>query len=306
MAADKSPFDGSGVVPAVLDTGIDADHPAFAEVNLLIEDFTNSGPKDAVGHGTHCAGTIFGRDVEGARIGVARGVSRALIGKVLDDRGGGTTEALIQGMQWAIDHGANVISMSLGFNVPGQVAADVDSGWPAEAAASAALDSYRGNLRMFDAVMGLARAHAAFGSGSMVVAASGNDNKREWPPPFRITTSLPAAAEGVLSVGAVEPPTDSKYSVAYFSNRMPKLVAPGVGIMSARVGGSTCSLSGTSMATPHVAGCAALWWESTAAAGRPSAETVFSKVLASTRADVFSSRTSEIERGTGLVTAPLQ
>ena len=69
MAADKSPFDGSGVVPAVLDTGIDADHPAFVEVNLLIEDFTNSGPKDAVGHGTHCAGTIFGRDVDGFALG---------------------------------------------------------------------------------------------------------------------------------------------------------------------------------------------------------------------------------------------
>ncbi|MDQ3644958.1 MAG: S8 family serine peptidase, partial [Actinomycetota bacterium] len=87
VGADKSPFTGAENVVAVLDTGIDSSHPAFEGVTLVEEDFSGSGICDRQGHGTHCAGTIFGRDVEGTRIGVARGVSRALIGKVLDDGG---------------------------------------------------------------------------------------------------------------------------------------------------------------------------------------------------------------------------
>src|SRR4051812_40807487 len=79
VQADTSTKDGDGVIAAVLDTGIDKTHPAFAGVTLVEQDFTGSGNGDQHGHGTHCAGTIFGRDVSGTRIGIARGVKKALI-----------------------------------------------------------------------------------------------------------------------------------------------------------------------------------------------------------------------------------
>ena len=80
VGADTSPATGAGIRVAVLDTGIDADHPAFAGVNLIQKDFSGDGDGDRQGHGTHCAGTVFGRDVGGLRIGVAPGVTEALIG----------------------------------------------------------------------------------------------------------------------------------------------------------------------------------------------------------------------------------
>ena len=80
VGADTSPFDGDGIVVAVLDTGIDPSHPAFAGVTLVQKNFTAASDDDQNGHGTHCAGTIFGRDTGGTRIGVARGVKMALIG----------------------------------------------------------------------------------------------------------------------------------------------------------------------------------------------------------------------------------
>jgi subtilisin family serine protease len=83
VGAATSPFTGNGVVVAVLDTGIDPSHSAFAGVTLVQKNFTTEGPNDQHGHGTHCAGTIFGRYVSGTRIGVAPGVKTALIGKVL-------------------------------------------------------------------------------------------------------------------------------------------------------------------------------------------------------------------------------
>jgi len=76
VGADTSDRTGTGVDVAILDTGIDAGHPAFAGVTLVQEDFTGSGNGDRKGHGTHCAGTILGRDVDGTRIGVARGVGK--------------------------------------------------------------------------------------------------------------------------------------------------------------------------------------------------------------------------------------
>ena len=179
VGAAESQYTGSGVVVAVLDTGIDKAHAAFADVTLVERDFSGAGDGDRQGHGTHCAGTIFGRDVAGTRIGVARGVQKALIGKVLGDDGGGDSRMIFQGLQWALEEGADVISMSLGFDFPGAVRQMVEQGWPADLATSVALEGYRGNLRMFDAIMTMARARLAFNTGAVIVAAAGNESRRD-------------------------------------------------------------------------------------------------------------------------------
>ncbi len=304
VRADTSQFAGSGTVVAVLDTGIDSTHPAFAGVTLVEEDFSGSGNGDRQGHGTHCAGTIFGRDVEGGRIGVAHGVSRALIGKVLGDTGGGGSEMLFRGIQWAVEQDAQVISMSLGFDFPGLVLQLTEAGWPADLATSRALEGYRGNLRMFDALMAVVRAQEAFGAGTVVVAAAGNESRRQVDPNHEIAVSLPAAAEGVVSVGALAR-SETTMAIAPFSNTFPRISAPGVAIKSAKVGGGTRLLNGTSMACPHVAGVAALWWEAVRAAGLPAtAQTVAAKVIATARTDVFGADVDPADRGVGLVTAP--
>ncbi len=179
VGADSSPFTGQGVVVAVLDTGIDRNHTAFTGLKITENDFTGSGNGDRHGHGTHCAGTILGRDVNSCRIGIAPGVDTALIGKVLDDKGGGTSEWLYRGLTWASQSGANVISMSLGFDFPGKVQALVKEGWPADLATSHTLEAYRGNVRMFDKVMEMFRAlQQPFGNSPVVVAASGNESRR--------------------------------------------------------------------------------------------------------------------------------
>lgn len=300
--ADKSPFDGKGVVVAVLDTGIDSQHPAFAGVTLVQQDFTRSGDGDKVGHGTHCAGTIFGRDVGGARIGIARGVTKALIGKVLGDDGSGGTGALYDGMTWALQNGARVISMSLGFDFPGLVQRLVNQeGFPPDLATSFALEAYRGNLRMFDAIMQLAEARVAVDGGAVVVAAAGNESKRNVNPDYKIAVSIPAAAADVLSVGALEE-APGGLGVAYFSNTHPEISAPGVAITSAKAGGGLVAMSGTSMAAPHVAGVAALWWQSTS--GVANAPRVAARLLAAANTQKLAPSATTADRGVGLVTAP--
>ncbi|QQZ28034.1 S8 family serine peptidase [Thiothrix subterranea] len=304
VGADASAFDGAGVTVAVLDTGIDADHPAFTGVELVQQDFSGSGNGDLQGHGTHCAGTIFGRDVDGTCIGVARGVPKALIGKVLGDNGGGDSDMLFRGIFWAVDQGARVISMSLGFNFPGLVTSLINQGWPSDIATSAALEAYRGNLRMFDALMGMIRARAAFGNDAVVVAAAGNESRRQMNPNFEIAASLPAAAEGVISVGALQQ-AGNQLQVAGFSNTLPQISAPGVGIVSAKAGGNLTKMSGTSMACPHVAGCAALWWQAvTESAIPPNAGNVVAKLLSQAHSTVFAPTVDMADRGVGLVRAP--
>ncbi len=304
VGADVCAFTGAGTVVAVLDTGIDSSHPAFAGVTLVEEDFSGSGNGDVQGHGSHCAGTIFGRDVDGARIGVALGVDKALIAKVLDDEGGGSSEMLFSGIQWAVEKGADVISMSLGFDFPGLVKALSDRGWPVDLATSRALEAYRGNLRMFDALMNLVRAREAFGGGTVVIAAAGNESERQKDPDYEIAASLPAAAEGVVSVGALGWEGDA-FVIAPFSNTFPQVSAPGVAIKSAKAGGGTIDLDGTSMACPHVAGVAALWWESVLSSPLPaSVRTVQAKLLATASTDVFAPGVDIADRGVGLVRAP--
>jgi len=304
VRAHESQLTGTGATVAVLDTGIDHEHAAFEGVELVEEDFSGSGSGDRQGHGTHCAGTIFGRDLDGERIGIARGVSRALIGKVLGDQGGGSSEMVFRGIRWAVDNGASVISMSLGFDFPGLVRQRTDDGWPVDLATSNALEAYRGNLRMFDAIMAQVRAGEAFGAGTVIVAAAGNESRRDINAQYEIAASLPAAAEGVISVGAAGR-SDDGLVVAPFSNTFPRIAAPGVDIKSAKAGGGTKVLSGTSMACPHVAGVAALWWEGARQAGLPAtAQTVAAKTLATARAEVFGSDVDQADRGVGLVTAP--
>jgi len=305
VKADRSPFTGKGVVMAVLDTGIDNSHPAFAGVNLIEHDFSGSGNGDRQGHGTHCAGTIFGRDVDSKRIGVARGVTQALIGKVLGDSGGGSSEMLFSGLLWAMQNGANVISMSLGFDFPGMVDHLVrERHFDIRPATSLALDAYRANLRMFDSIMEIRQSYEALQPGAVVVAAAGNESDR---PQYEVSVSLPAAAEDVISVGALEPSKTSPgaYALGNFSNTLPEVVAPGVNVTSARAGGGLTSLTGTSMACPHVAGVAALWWEAVRASGTVTrATSIIGKVTAMARSNVFEPKTDMADVGRGLVTAP--
>ena len=307
VKADLSAHTGNGVVVSVLDTGIDSNHPAFAGMQLIEEDFSGVGNGDGQGHGTHCAGTIFGRDVNGTRIGVARGVQKALIGKVLDNNGSGDSEMLFRGMQWAQQQGAHIISMSLGFDFPGYVDFLINvQGLPAPAATSIGLEGYRANLRMFDAIMNLFRQSGAFGPGLLVVAASGNESDRSGSPAYEVAVSVPAAAQDVVAVGAVGQ-DQNKFAVADFSNTFPQVAAPGVGVISAQAGtGGLVAFNGTSMATPHVAGVAALWWEKrSSVANNRVADAVRAELLASARDNVFVQGEDPSDFGFGLVTAPV-
>jgi subtilisin family serine protease len=302
MRADRSSLKGKGVVVAVLDTGIDADHPAFNGVKLCQRDFTGTGNGDRHGHGTHCAGIVFGRDVEGQRIGVARGVTKALIGKVLGDDGHGESSWILQALQWAVDERANVISLSLGLDFPGLVKQRVAQGWPADLATSVALNAYRANLRLFDTLMGFLDARRPLGGGTIVVAAAGNESRREIDPSYEIGVALPAAARDVVSVGALERTPDGLLTVAKFSNTLPEVTAPGVNIVSAKIGGGLQELSGTSMAAPHVAGAAALWWERMGAGA--DARQVRECLTSNAKTDVFVPGVAAHARGRGLVRVP--
>lgn len=304
VGADTSSRSGTGVTVAVLDTGIDAAHLAFTDVEIVEQDFSGSGNGDQQAHGTHCAGTIVGRAVNGTRIGVATGVTNLQVGKVLADDGTGDSEMLFRGIQWAILGGAHVISMSLGFDFPGLVKRLTGEGWPIDLATSVGLEAYRSNLRMFDALMEMIRSRRPFGPGTVVVAAAGNESRRNIDPHYEIGASLPAAAEDVVSVGALEQ-CGTELGIAYFSNTFPQIAAPGVGILSARAGGGLVGLSGTSMAVPHVAGVAALWWEDVFASSLPpTSQTVLARLLANATTQGIVADVDAADRGVGLVRAP--
>jgi subtilisin family serine protease len=256
VGADKSPFDGAGCKVAVLDTGIEATHPAFAGVNLHEQDFSRTGNGDRHGHGTHCAGIILGRDVGGQRIGVARGVDHALIGKVLADDGSGDSVSIFEGLSWAFREGAQVISLSVGIDFPGQVDERVKAGWPVDLATSEALVDFAENLKLFH-LLRQEVSTSMLGVEPLIVAAAGNESRRQDGADLIVAPSLPALALH-LSVGAVGP-DGANFRIADFSNAPPDVVAPGVDVVSAALGGGLIADSGTSMACPCVAGLAALW-----------------------------------------------
>ncbi|MFI6061359.1 S8 family serine peptidase [Streptomyces sp. NPDC051286] len=227
---------GKGVKVAVLDTGADLSHPDLdgrvAESRSFIE---GQEVADRQGHGTHVASTVGGSGAgsAGKEQGVAPGATLA-VGKVLSDQGTGTESQIIAGMEWAAkDIDAKIVSMSLG--------------------SSEASD---GTDPMAQAVNTLSAE-----TGALFVIAAGNSGA-----PGSIGS--PGAADSALTVGAV----DSADRAAYFSSQGPRygdqalkpdISAPGVAILAARsqlVSGSGLytSKSGTSMATPHVAGVAAL------------------------------------------------
>ncbi|WP_323000195.1 S8 family serine peptidase [Castellaniella sp.] len=234
VGAGGSTLTGQGIRIAVLDTGLDLSHPDFAGRSIESRSFVAGQPvQDGNGHGTHCAGIAAGpRDPEGGtRYGVA-GEAGLYIGKVLGDDGSGGDGGILEGINWAVAQGCDIVSMSLGSPVePGQ--------------------SYS---RVFEEV-----AKRALAAGTLIVAAAGNDSQR---PDSIAPVGHPANCPSIMAVAAV----DQNLNVAPFSSGglqgdggEVNLAAPGVDVLSSWPGNELYrSLSGTSMATPFVAGVAAL------------------------------------------------
>jgi subtilisin family serine protease len=307
VGAIDSPFTGEDITVAVLDTGIDASHNAFREVELVQQDFTGEGERDIHGHGTHCAGTIFGQDCEALRIGVARGVRRALIGKVLGRDGGGSTDQVLNAIDWAIDKGANIISMSLAIDFPGMSERYQQDGFPPLIATSKALEAYRANVRLFDRLAAWIDAKSRLRlRGSILIAASGNESRRDLKPEYDVTVGPPAAADGIVAVGALRRMSEEHLAPAWFSNTGVAVCAPGFDVISAKSGGGLVSMSGTSMATPHVAGVAALWAQKALQETqqiRP--EFLLAQLLGHVSQSKIDPQATILEIGNGIVQAPV-
>jgi len=183
LGVNRNTLTGEGITVAVLDTGIDKEHEAFAHIRerIKIADFTGEGEADEDGHGTHCAGTIFGSTVNGTRIGVAPGIQRALVGKVIG-KNGSSTVSLMKGIQWSLDSGAHIISMSLGIDFPGFAESLIKAGYPRDIAFSRALQDYRDNLGLFEAIAELIQSSSYIRQPTIVVAAAGNESRGDEDP----------------------------------------------------------------------------------------------------------------------------
>lgn len=265
--AHDTAWTGEGVTVAVLDTGIDADHDAFEGVSITSMNFTTDPPGDTDGHGTHCAGTIFGRDVGGTRIGIARGVTNALIGKIIGKNSRADTDVLYRALNWAVMNRADVVSMSVAMDFPGfRERLKTDFLLSDLEATAIALDAYRANMALFDAYSRSALGVPPVTSGSLVVCAAGNESHA---PSYSISAAPPGNADGFVSVAALDEPLGGKARLASFSNVGAKFAAPGVGILSAAAGGGLVRMDGTSMATPIVSGVACLWFEKLRKQGYP-------------------------------------
>lgn len=233
-----SPFTGKGIKICILDTGLDQTHQDFAGRTIVARSFTGEPVDDRQGHGTHCAGTAAGTStIPGVlRYGVAPEAD-LFVGKVLNDRGFGAERDILAGIRWAIDNRCEVISMSLGSIVrEGEKPSLVY-----ERAGQLALDN-----------------------GCLIVAAAGNESNRTFGNIAPVGS--PANASTMLAVGAI----DANFVIGWFSNGGLNgegggvdMVGPGVGVFSSSPSPQLYNtMSGTSMACPHVAGLAALWAES--------------------------------------------
>jgi subtilisin family serine protease len=303
IGATESAYTGENATVAVLDTGIDRHHPAFAGVDIVTKDFTGEGEEDRDGHGTHCCGTVFGRDIDGVRVGVAPDVRRALVAKVIGEQGG-TTAMLVSAIQWAMEQGADVVTQSLGLDFAGEVGRQIAQGLPAEVATSRALAAYRSTTDLFSALAQLAWRHRVVGPSPLLVAAAGNESRRDLDPDFDVVVSPPASADDIVAVGALAQAGDG-YALAPFSNVDPQVCAPGVGIWSAAPGGSGAAMSGTSMATPHVAGVAVQWAQALRErTGRVDPRTLAARVVGSGSLVHLDGEHHTIGLGTGLVQSP--
>jgi len=233
-------FTGRGVTVAVLDTGVDLDHPElgtrFKEDSNAASFVPTERVQDGHGHGTHCVGVAGGpvRSRSGTRYGVAPGV-RLLVGKVLSDAGSGFTDWILDGIDWAVENHARIIALScVSSRAAGQPHAVAY-----ERVAASLLQARPGVL---------------------LVAAAWNASARPW---YTRAVDNPAACPSLMAVAAVHPAR----RIASFSGRQMdeigeiNLAAPGVGVHSAWTGGGFRTRSGTSMAVPHVAGVAALYLE---------------------------------------------
>jgi subtilisin family serine protease len=207
---------GDPVKVGVIDTGIDLKHPdlqanikgGYNAINPL------KSPNDDNGHGTHVAGIIAALNNSMGVVGVGPNIDIYAI-KVLNAAGTGFLSDVIEGLDWAVANGMQVVNMSLG------TSQDVQS--------------------FHDAILN------AYNAGVTIVAAAGNSGG---------AVSCPASYPEVIAVSA----TDQNNQIASWSSRGPEvdLAAPGVNIYSTYKGRSYATLSGTSMATPHVTGAAAL------------------------------------------------
>ena len=301
VGADTSPFDGRGVVVAILDTGIARDHAAFAGMDLIEKDFTGCGNGDTQGHGTHCAGTIFGRDAKGMRIGVARGVHKALIAKVLGEDGGGS-EQIISAVKWSLENGANIISMPLGIDFSAYVnrLATVDN-FPPALAATRGHEAYRMNVQLFEQVSALIHERASIHEPCMIVCAAGNRSRLPIDPAFDAAVS---SHPGLISVAALSQRSAAGFKIAYFSLRGADLSAPGLDIVSAKRNGGLTVMSGTSMAAAHVAGVAALWAEKLKSLGHFNLPNWTAHVIERCHTTGFAIPFNSADVGAGMVRAP--
>jgi subtilisin len=254
-----SRFDGRGIRVAVLDTGMDFNHPDF--LGRLSPDHARSfisgeQAQDGHGHGTHCIGTSCGpqRPGVGPRYGIAFR-AEIFVGKVLSNAGSGPDTSILGGIDWAITNRCQIISMSLG--------SPVNSG-----------ESFS---PIYENV-----AQRALRAGSLIIAAAGNESRgpngvRLEPP---LPVGRPANCPSIMAVAAL----DNNLRIASFSNGgiNPNgggvdIAGPGVNILSsAPMPTRTRFLSGTSMATPHVAGLAALWTQARDLSGAALAQALIS------------------------------